>query len=124
MTGAEVVDLERHRRAAKLSEAVGEVTVDPREDIWARLVRELRAARLDAGDRAMFAVDTEVLRRLLAEPRIESPEHEEGAEKHLQDLTRVLSDALRPNTPDREVRAAADHAQPVRILCENRCMVS
>ncbi|WP_439381518.1 hypothetical protein [Amycolatopsis lexingtonensis] len=111
ITGAEVADFELRSCVAKLSEAAGEVTANPREDIWAQLIGELRAARLDAIDRATFAVDTEELLLLLGKPRGPSPTHADRVEKYLRDLARVLNDALRPSATDTDVRAAGYHAR-------------
>ncbi|MFJ9782478.1 hypothetical protein ACIRSS_23055 [Amycolatopsis sp. NPDC101161] len=111
ITGEEVVDFEQRSRAAKLSDAAGDFTANPREDFWAQLVGELRAARLDAGDRATFAVDTEELLLLLGKPRGPSPAHTDRVEKYLRGLARVLTDALRPSATDKDVRAAGYQAQ-------------
>lgn len=91
---------------------------DPMTDFcpaWARLVVELRSVHLDTGDAAMLAVHTEALRQLLAEPRGPAPTYQEQVERYLGELSRTLSEALRPGTTTYEVRAAGAYADLLRI---------
>ncbi|MFI5911117.1 hypothetical protein [Dactylosporangium sp. NPDC051541] len=110
----ELIGLDAHRPAAAAEpepdERVGNAVPE-----WGRFVCRLRAARLDALDRATLAIRVEPLRAELANLRDRAAAHENATiGRCVDELATVLDAALRPGTTSAEIQAATAHADLLR----------